>query len=73
MTIKMENNKDKLCSKCKTKISDKKKVNKEEKNFEINSLDSSGNVRLDSSRKFTMSENPHTSMASENVSIAEAP
>ena len=73
MTIKVDSTKDNVCKKCKVKMLDKKKAQKEEKNFEINSLDSSGNVRLDSSRKFTMSENPADSKASEVVSIAEAP
>ena len=73
MTLKVDGNKLNVCKKCKVKITDKKKAQKEEKNFELNSLDSSGNVRLDSSRKFLMSENQDTSKASEVVSIAEAP
>lgn len=74
MTIKLDSTKEKICKKCKIKIIEKKKAQTDEKNFEMHSLDSSGNVRLDSSRKFTMSENPADSKAtSEAASIAEAP
>ena len=76
MTLKVDGNKQNVCKKCKVKIAEKKKAQKEEKkdkDFEINSLDSSGNVRLDSSRKFTMSEKPSESKASDIISIAEAP
>ena len=74
MTLKVDGNKQNVCKKCKVKIAEHKKAQKEEKkDFEINSLDSSGNVRLDSSRKFTMSEKPSESKASDIISVAEAP
>lgn len=60
MTIKMDGNKETICKKCKAKLPEKKKEILDE-NFQINSINSSGNVRLDSSRKFEMSDNPKSS------------